>query len=85
MNLYRNPSRLCAHLDNPAAKYWKFGTDGGTTSAIHGIPTIGYSGALESQAHQPKEWVDVEDMVKTYEGYVAMLAEVYGIDIAAFN
>jgi putative selenium metabolism hydrolase len=70
---------------NPAAKYWKFGTDGGTTCAIHGIPTIGYSGATESQAHQPKEYVDIEEMYKTYEGYIAMLAEIYGIDIEAFN
>jgi len=63
----------------PKTKQWKFGTDGGTTCAIHGIPTIGYSGAMESQAHQPKEYVDVEDMVKTYEGYVSILAELYGI------
>lgn len=70
---------------DPKLKQWKFGTDGGTTCAEHGIPTIGYSGAMESQAHQPKEYVDVEDMVKTYEGYVAILAEIYGIDLAAFN
>jgi putative selenium metabolism hydrolase len=70
---------------DPAEKYWKFGTDGGTTCAIHGIPTIGYSGAEEKWAHQPKEQVDLEEMFKTYEGYVAMLAEIYGIDVSAFN
>ena len=69
----------------PEAGYWKFGTDGGMTCAMYNIPTIGYSGAMESQAHQPKEYVNIDEMVKTYEGYLAMLAEIYGIDTAAFN
>jgi putative selenium metabolism hydrolase len=70
---------------DPAEKYWKFGTDGGTTCAIHGIPTIGYSGAEEKWAHQPKEQVNIEEMMKTYEGYIAILAEIYGIDVSNFN
>lgn len=64
---------------------WKFGTDGGVTCALHGIPTIGYSGGEEAQAHQPKEYVYVDEMVKTFEGYVAMLSKIYGIDPAVFN
>lgn len=70
---------------DPGEKYWKFGTDGGITCAVYGIPTIGYSGAEEKWAHQPKEQVSVEEMVKTYEGYIAILAELYGIDQANFN
>ncbi len=70
---------------NPSPKYWKFGTDGGMTCALHGIPTIGYSGAEEKWAHQPKEQVNIDEMMKTYEGYIAMLAEIYGIDPANFN
>jgi len=70
---------------NPAEKYWKFGTDGGMTCAYHNIPTIGYSGAEEKWAHQPKEQVSIDEMMKTYEGYVAMLSEIYGIDKSNFN
>lgn len=69
----------------PKAKYWRFGTDGSTTSAMRNLTTIGYSGATEAEAHQPKESVDIEDMVKTYEGYLAILAEIYGIDLSAFE
>ncbi len=32
---------------HPKIKYWKFGTDGSMTSALMGIPTIGYSGTEE--------------------------------------
>mgnify|MGYP001350180433 CR=1 FL=1 len=70
---------------DPKEKYWKFGTDGGTTCALHGIPTIGYSGAEEKWAHQPKEQVSVDEMMKTYEGYIAILAEIYGIDTKIFD
>lgn len=70
---------------NPAEKYWKFGTDGGITRAVHGIPTIGYSGAEEKWAHQPKEQVSISEMMKTYEGYIAILAEIYGLDLELFN
>ena len=70
---------------NPAEKYWKFGTDGSMTCSIHHIPTIGYSGAEEKWAHQPKEHVSIDEMVKTYEGYIAILAEIYGLDVSNFN
>jgi putative selenium metabolism hydrolase len=69
---------------DPDVKYWLFGTDGGCTQAEHGIPTIGYSGGEEPQAHQAKEHVSITEMNKTYEGYVAMLAKIYGIDINVF-
>ncbi|MBQ9828105.1 MAG: M20/M25/M40 family metallo-hydrolase [Lachnospiraceae bacterium] len=65
--------------------YWLFGTDGGMTQAAYGIPTIGYSGALEGQAHQPQEWCDVEEMLKTFSGYIAMLCKIWGIDIELFK
>lgn len=70
---------------DPKEAYWKFGTDGGITAALHNIPTIGYSGAEEPWAHQPKEQVTIEEMVKTYEGYLAIFAELYGLDPEIFN
>lgn len=69
----------------PAEKYWKFGTDGSMTCGIYKIPTIGYSGAVEKWAHQPQEQVNIDEMLKTYEGYIAILSEIYGIDLTIFN
>jgi len=70
---------------DPHESYCVAGTDGGTTCAIHGIPTMMYSGADPKWAHQPKEQSDIEDMVKNYEGYIAILSEFYGIDLSVFN
>jgi len=70
---------------DPATKYWKFGTDGGITCALHGIPTIGYSGAEGKWAHKPKEQVSISEMNKTYEGYIAILSEIYGLDLKDFD
>lgn len=61
---------------NPECFYWKFGTDGGYTAGLRGIPTIGYSHAEEKWAHQPKEQVRISQMMKTIEGTEAMLAAV---------
>ena len=60
----------------PECFYWKFGTDGGYTAGLRGIPTIGYSHAEEKWAHQPKEQVKISQMMKTIEGTKAMLAAV---------
>ncbi len=70
---------------NPAEKYWKFGTDGSMSAGLYGIPTVGYSGAEEKWAHQPKEQVNIDEMLKTFEGYIAILCELYEIDIAVFR
>lgn len=69
---------------NPQETYWKFGTDGSSTAALHNVPTIGYSGADEKWAHQPQERVNFEEMVKTYEGNIAIVAELYNLDLALF-
>ena len=70
---------------NPGEKYWRFGTDGSMSAGIHGIPTIGYSGAVEKWAHQPKEQVNIDEMLKTLEGHLAILCEIYNIDLKEFN
>ncbi len=69
---------------NPAEKYWKFGTDGSMSAGIYGIPTIGYSGAEEKWAHQPKEQVNIDEMLKTFDGYIVMLCEIYDINVDNF-
>ena len=63
----------------PKEKYWQFGTDGSVTSGVHGIPTIGYSGAEERWAHQAQERINLDAALATIEGYVAMLCAQYGI------
>ena len=69
---------------DPKETYWQFGTDGSSTAALHGIPTIGYCGADEKQAHQPKEHIIIEDLVKSIEGNIAIVSEIYGLDLALF-
>ncbi|MBQ9828246.1 MAG: M20/M25/M40 family metallo-hydrolase [Lachnospiraceae bacterium] len=69
----------------PKGAYWLFGTEGCVSCAMHGIPTLGYSGAVESQAHQPKEHVSLDEMMKTLEGYVSIFAEVYDVDRTVFE
>jgi len=70
---------------NPAEKYWKFGTDGSMTAGIYKIPTIGYSGAEEKWAHQPNEQVNIIEMLKTFDGYIAIMCELMGLNINIFK
>lgn len=70
---------------SPQKKYWKFGTDGSMSAGLHNITTIGYSGAEEKWAHQPKEQVNINAMLDTIEGYLAILCGIYGIDISLFD
>ena len=60
----------------PEINYWKFGTDGSMTAALLGIPTIGYSGTEEKYAHTPEEQVNIEMMLKSFEGYHAILVDL---------
>jgi len=69
----------------PKEQYSKGGTDGSMTCAIHKIPTIIYSGGEGSVCHKEKEWVDIEEAVKGYEGYVAIIADLYGLDLKLFD
>lgn len=65
---------------NPEKFYWSFGTDGSIICGKYGIPTIGYSFAETSQAHQAKEHVVVSEMLSCIEGYTAMLFKIFGLN-----
>jgi putative selenium metabolism hydrolase len=78
-------SALQASGQAPAEKYWKFGTDGSMSAGIYGIPTIGYSGAEEKWAHQPNERVNIDEMLKTFDGYLAIICQIMGLDKNIFN
>jgi len=65
---------------HPEIKYWKFGTDGSMTSALMGIPTIGYSGTEERYAHTPDEMVNMEMMMQSLEGYLSIISELLELE-----
>ena len=69
---------------HPKEAYSQAGTDGSMSCAIHKIPTIIYSGIDGSMAHQPKEAVKVDELIGAFEGYIAILTELYDMDLSAF-
>ena len=50
------------------------------TAALMGIPTIGYSGNEECYAHTPDEIVNIDMMMKSLEGYCAIINELFGLN-----
>jgi acetylornithine deacetylase/succinyl-diaminopimelate desuccinylase-like protein len=66
----------------PEFGYWRFGTDGSMSAGLMEIPTIGYSGMEEQYAHTPEEQVNIDKMVQSLEGYIAIVCELLEIDIA---
>ena len=70
---------------DPQEGYMVGGTDGSMTCAIHGIPTILYCGASGDTSHQEQEHITLQELMDSYDGYVAILAKDYGIDIAEFD
>jgi putative selenium metabolism hydrolase len=69
---------------HPEIKYWKFGTDGSMTSALMGIPTIGYSGTEERFAHTSEEMVNIEMMMQSLEGYFSVVSELLELEADHF-
>ena len=59
--------------------YWQFGTDGSVICGKYNIPTIGYSGAMMSQAHQAQEHVEINRVLDCIEGYTAVLCKLYDL------
>lgn len=59
--------------------YWQFGTDGSVIRGKYNIPTIGYSGAMMSQAHQAQEHVELNRVLDCIEGYTAVLCKLYDL------
>jgi len=56
----------------PGMKILTGGTDGISTSKISGIPSLGYGTSISGVAHQPNEYITVENLVlgiKVYAGF----------------
>ncbi|UCF92620.1 MAG: YgeY family selenium metabolism-linked hydrolase [Desulfobacterales bacterium] len=77
----RKTFRALQHVgQNPQISYWPGGTDGSLTAGLMGIPTIGYSGMQFNYAHTPQEMVSIQMMMRSLEGYFAILCELFEID-----
>ena len=70
---------------DPKEYYWKGGTDGSMSCALHNIPTIGYSGADVGWAHKPNEQVSISEMLKTIDGYIAIVCSLMNLDLKVFK
>ncbi|MCL2705154.1 MAG: M20/M25/M40 family metallo-hydrolase [Spirochaetaceae bacterium] len=70
---------------DPKEYYWKGGTDGSMSCSIHKIPTIGYSGAEIMCAHQPNEYVNINETLKTLDGYISIVCSLMNLDINVFK
>jgi succinyl-diaminopimelate desuccinylase len=61
-----------------ATRPWQFATDGGWSSGVHGIPTIGFAPGEERYAHTNRERLDLEEARWAYERYQEVIAAVQG-------
>ncbi len=56
--------------------HYAFCTDGSQSAGIRGIPTIGFGPSRENLAHVVDEYVETEQLVQAYRGYVEILRAV---------
>ena len=70
---------------SPKEAYAVGGTDCSMSCAIHGIPSVLYCNAAEQTCHREQECIKLSELIDAYEGYVAILAKVYDIDLAEFD
>ena len=51
---------------------WRFSTDGIATAGQLGIPTVGFGPGDPALAHQPNEYIRLDDVVAAAKGYCAL-------------
>lgn len=51
---------------------YSFCTNGSQSAGVRGINTIGYGPSRENQAHVVDEYIEIEQLTKAYEGYIAL-------------
>ena len=62
--------------------HYAFCTDGSQSAGVRGIPTIGFGPSRENLAHVVDEYVEVEQLVQAYRGYIEILrAMLKGADV----
>jgi succinyl-diaminopimelate desuccinylase len=60
----------------PAARPWTFGTDGGCSCGVYGIPTLGYAPGQEADAHTNRERLRLDAAHTVYEAYPTLISEL---------
>lgn len=53
---------------NPKMKRWEFSTDGNFSMGERNVPTIGFGPGDERIAHQPNEYVPINDLIQAVKG-----------------
>ena len=56
--------------------HYAFCTDGSQSAGIRGIPTLGFGPSRENLAHVVDEYVELEQLVQAYHGYIEMLRAI---------
>lgn len=64
---------LCALGLAPSVTNYSFCTNGSHYAGERGIPTIGFGPSLESLAHTVDEYILIEQLIKSAEGYTGLL------------
>jgi acetylornithine deacetylase/succinyl-diaminopimelate desuccinylase-like protein len=57
----------------PMVRPWTFGTDGGYSCGVHGIPTIGYAPGNENCSHTNWERLDLDSARVAYQVYPVLI------------
>ena len=75
-------AKAVGQRQNPAApalvRPWTFATDGGWTSGVRGIPTIGFAPGEEHHAHTNTERLDLDEAEWAYGRYLELIGAVQG-------
>ena len=65
----------CASVEAKIS-HFDFCTNGSHFCGEAGIPTIGYGPSLESLAHVRDEYIEIDQLIKAYNGYKGILKEL---------
>lgn len=57
---------------HPELGTWTFGTDGGYSAGVLGLPTFGYAPGDEAVVHTPNEYIAIDDLVEGTAGNAAI-------------
>jgi acetylornithine deacetylase/succinyl-diaminopimelate desuccinylase-like protein len=70
----RNALRALEKTGLPAqCSHYSFCTDGSQSAGVRGIPTIGFGPSRETLAHVADEYIELEQIERAYQGYIALL------------
>jgi succinyl-diaminopimelate desuccinylase len=62
--------------NTPAARPWTFGTDGGCSCGVYGVPTLGYAPGQEADAHTNHERLRLDAAHTVFEAYPTLISEL---------